>query len=100
MEYKGIIIPDRLERVERINLGVLNGDDYYVVDPDEMAKMIQKANCITGGQEYKLHLYKDEHENSIIGGLIVDAVITIPETEDEMFDRIAEQMGNIDKNHN
>lgn len=101
MEYKGIQIPDKIEKIIRKNLGIFSVDkDSWYISLESIEAMMTDAKRMANGRPCQINIQKTDRS---WGGSILsfDAVIVVEEESDEdKFERIAEQMADIDKNHN
>ena len=101
MEYKGIQIPDKIEKISRNTLGMFSGDkDSWDISPESIEAMMTEAKRVANGMPCQINIQKTDRS---WGGSILsfDAVVVVEEESDEdKFERIAEQMADIDKNHN
>lgn len=98
MEYKGVQIPDMVEKIDTYTLGMFSGDsDSWEVSPEEIEAMIADANSLSMGNRYNILIHKTDRS---CGGSVLtfEAMVSSEEETDEVaFDRIAEQMTIIDK---
>ena len=94
MEYKGVNIAEKLAKVVRIPLHSYTNQAYKSYTPDELRKLAHIADTT---QPAEIEFCFEHSDYNGLPVFVVNFVTEEPETEDEMFERVACAMDDIDK---
>ena len=96
MEYKGVQIPDVLFNTNKIMQ--IEGGEVWRVSVAVWRQISEMTKSLPEGTSYIQLRIEDSTEEA--PSLVIEAVSQVPGSDEDNFDRIAEQMDYIDKNHN